>query len=81
MIFVCKISVLEVSCCVDYSAYIDPHADVAAAQVFQDAGLVEEGEVGHVAGLVELWRVHLLNVTHLHGDSLSRNENHSSGLS
>lgn len=77
----CKLSVLEVSCCVDYSAYIDPHVDIAAAQVFQDAGLVEESEVGHVAGLVELWWVHLLNIIHLHGDSLSRNENRSSGLS
>lgn len=32
-------------------AYIDPHVDVTATQVFQDAGLVKVREVGRMAGL------------------------------
>lgn len=52
-------------------AYVDPHVDVSAAQVLQDTGLIQEGEVGHVAGLVELWRVHLLNIILLHNHSLT----------
>lgn len=31
-------------------------------------GVVEEGQVGHVFGLLELWRVHLLDKLLLEGD-------------
>lgn len=52
---------------VEQLTYIDPHTDVAAAQIFHDAGLVEESEVGHVAGLEKLRGVHLVNVILLQG--------------
>lgn len=52
------------------STYIDPHVAVTLPQVVQDAGLVQEGHVGHVADLVELRWVHLLDIILLHGEGL-----------
>ena len=42
--------------------YVDKHLDVATAQVVENGGLVEVGQVGHVLVHVELGRVHLLDV-------------------
>ena len=46
--------------------YVDEHAHVSCAQVVQDGGFVEVGQVGHVLVHEELGRVHLLNVVLLH---------------
>ena len=41
---------------------IDEELDVSRAQVVEDGGFVEVGQVGHVLVHVELGRVHLLDV-------------------
>ena len=42
--------------------YVDESREVSLLDVVEDAGLVEAGEVRHVLLLVELGRVHLLDV-------------------
>ena len=44
------------------SAYVDESGVVSLLDVVEDGGLVEAGQVGHVLDLVELGRVHLLDV-------------------
>ena len=40
-------------------AYVDEQGGVSRAEVVQHGGVVEEGQVGHVLGLLELGRIHL----------------------
>lgn len=48
--------------------YVDHHVLVTVLQVSQHGGFIQEGQVGHVLGLVELGRIHLLGFILLHGD-------------
>lgn len=57
--------------------YTDPRVDVALTQIVQDAGLVQEGHVRQVAGLVEFGRVHLLDVIFLHDERLRVKTQHA----
>lgn len=47
--------------------YVDEHGSVSGTQVPQDGRIVEEGQVGHVFGLLELRRVHFLELILLQG--------------
>ena len=52
---------------------VDEELDVTRAQVVEDGGLVEVGQVSHVIVHVELWRVHLRDVVLLKLFLLQRN--------
>ncbi|GMR36121.1 hypothetical protein PMAYCL1PPCAC_06316, partial [Pristionchus mayeri] len=45
---------------------VDEHGCVTSSEIVQHRGVVEEGEVGPVLGLLELGRVHLLEEVLLH---------------
>ena len=56
--------------------HIDPHVDVALTQIVQDAGLIQESHISHVASLVEFGMVRLLDIIFLHDEHLGVKTQH-----
>lgn len=50
--------------------YIDSHINITLAKVVQNTGFIQDSQVSHVTGLMELRRVHLLHIILLYSDGL-----------